>query len=144
MAGESEPKSEKFHLEINGKTFECTNIDTLAVIQTEEYKDYDYILHRTSAGEPIIVFRETIANDFDNVIELMLHNDFVVYSQEEPTELDKQAYLSTFGRDPAHKTILSERELTPRQKKKVEFLRYLLNSDGLTPIDFNGEGDLYL
>ena len=138
---ENDPSKIKIIIETGGVNYELTPDNTVGSIHQEENETYDYILHVTDAGDPFIFFRESMSN-FDDVIEFMLHNKYMVNLENDVKDLTKDFYLRTYGRDPSHKTHLTERELTPRQEKLVDFLAYILEKDHLLPDDFKGDGDL--
>lgn len=140
---ENEPTRKPLRLEIDGVEYECSPEDTIGLVHLEEYEYYDSVLHVAEGGEPVVIFRESL-EDFDDLLETMMHKGFSVAMQDEPSDLDRQLYLNTFGRDPAHRTTLVEKELTPRQKKTVKFLRYILKKEHLKPEDFEGSGELFI
>lgn len=130
--------AESFHLEINGERFECTPNNTIAIIHPEELKDYDCLIVKID-DDPKLMFRES-CEGFDDCVEIMLHNDYLVEVQDVPSDIVKQIYLNQFGRDAKHKT----KELTMRQERRIDFLAFLLEGGHLTPEDFNGNGELYI
>ena len=140
---EQEPQPKPLIIEIGDERFECLPDNTVAKIHQEEHEAYDCILH-VGETQHVALFRENFSEGFDDLVETMMNMGFVVSLDDEPTVFYKNLYLSSFGRDPKHKTALQEKGLTPRQKKIVKFLKYLLKHEHLTPEDFDGKGDLFI
>ena len=139
--GELQPNPQPIKIEIDGEEFELYPHNTAGFMHPNELNHYDCVVH---AGEtPLILFRHNI-EDFDDLISAMEVMHFKVEDVEEPNATIIEMYerfkpgkqIELFSDDSG--------DLTPRQEKKVAYLRHLLVNDHLTPDDFSGDGDLYI
>jgi len=137
---EREPQSYAFSLEIGNERFICTAENTFGYLY--ENTDYDHVFIKTNEDDGTMygfhIFRHLLGDQFDKMIKKMIKNGFQVYSEDEPSEVDLEAYRRS---KPVE---LETHEVSQRGENKINFLHYLLEHDLLTDEDFNGDGEMYL
>jgi len=137
---EREPQSYAFSLEIGNERFICTSENTFGYLYTNT--DYDHIFIKTNEDDGTMygfhIFRHVMGDQFDKMIKKMIKNGFEVYSEDEPNEVDMEAYRRS---KPAE---LETHEVSQRGENKIAFLGYLLVNEHLTADDFKGDNELYI
>lgn len=140
MSKEREPQSYAFSLEIGNQRFICTAENTFGYLYTNT--EYDHVFIKTNEDNGTMygfhIFRHLMGDQFDKMIKKMIKNGFEVYSEDEPSEIDMEAYNKS---KPAE---LETHEVSQRGENKINFLKFLLENDLLTDEDFNGDGEMYL
>lgn len=140
MSKEREPQSYAFSLEIGNQRFICTAENTFGYLYTNT--EYDHVFIKTNEDNGSMygfhIFRHLMGDQFDKMIKKMIKNGFEVYSEDEPSEVDMEAYNKS---KPAE---LETHEVSQRGECKINFLRYLLENDLLTDEDFHGNNELFI
>lgn len=101
MGKEQEPKGYAFSLEINGNRFICTPDNTYGYLY--QNTDYDHVFIKTGEDEGSMygyhIFRHLMGDQFDKMLKKMIKNGFEVFSEEEPSEADLDAYQRSIPKE---------------------------------------------
>lgn len=125
---EHEPKRSRLTVEINGVEFELTPENSEAWVH-ENMSEYDHLVFDGN-GQVYRVYRRVLDN-FDEIVEYMIENDYAVVGEVYPDQKDIDAYHKVYGYPE-----IKLKELTPRQERKILFARYLLDHEFIIPDNF--------
>ena len=101
MSKEREPKSYAFSLEIGNERFICTAENTFGYLYTNT--EYDHVFIKTNEDDGTMygfhIFRHLMGDQFDKMLKKMIKNGFEVFSEEEPSEADLDAYQRSIPKE---------------------------------------------
>jgi hypothetical protein len=138
---EREPTKEpSFDLHWGKEVLRCTPKNTKAYLyENEEYDHLFYITEETETGYlGYHFYRKIVGEHFDMIIKKMINDGYDVYSMDEISEEDLEAYHKACGKEP------ETHEVSQRGENKIAFLKYILEKELLVADDFNGSSELYI
>lgn len=143
MKHEKQPKNPNMTFSFNGKEYEANPKNTELYLHTNPlHRIFDHVFIQVSEDEAtrkgVPMFRANFGN-FDALTEKMTDRGYPVIEKDEVSPNDRDLYVQIFG-EP--KIELPSFDLTPRQERFCTYFAYILETEQLSPIDFNGEGEL--
>lgn len=138
---EREPTKEpRFTINTGEEKITCTPSNTHAYLyEDEQYDHLYYIKEETETGYlGYHIFRQLMGAQFDIIIKRMINDGYEVYSVDEISEEDLEAYYKACGKPP------ETHEVSQRGENKIAFLKYILEKELLVADDFDGNSELYI